>query len=195
MVRVLQLSVPEQSFLSSASARPYDHAVAHVPAIDPTRPHTAFDRRITSVVLSKPGTWLYMNVASRIDPWLIKLSRGHVDSGFGMVPIVLLTVRGAKSGVERRVPLLYFTDGDDVILMASSFGRPRYPAWYYNLKANPEVTLYSRGREGRYQATEAEGAERDRLYTFASQMYTGYTVYEDRVEGIRRVPVMRLSPL
>jgi deazaflavin-dependent oxidoreductase (nitroreductase family) len=169
--------------------------VAHVPAIDPTRPHTAFDRRITSVVLSKPGTWLYMNVASRIDPWLIKLSRGRVDSGFGMVPIVLLTVRGAKSGVERTVPLLYFTDGEEVILMASSFGRPRYPAWYHNLKAHPEVTLYSRGREGRYRATEAEGAERDRLYALASQMYTGYTVYEDRVEGVRRVPVMRLTPL
>lgn len=169
--------------------------MAHVPAIDPTRPHTTFDRRITAAVLSKPGTWFYMNVASRLDPWLIKVTGGRLDSGFGMVPILLLTVRGARSGVERTVPLLYFTDGEDVILMASSFGRPRYPAWYHNLKANPEVKLYSRGRAGRYRAGETEGAERDRLYALASQMYRGYAVYEDRVEGIRRVPVMRLSPV
>ncbi len=169
--------------------------MAHVPAIDPTRPQASWQRTLVSVVLSRPGTWFYMNVASRVDPWLIKVSRGHVDSGLGAAPIVLLRVRGAKSGIERTVPLLYFTDGDDVILMASSFGRPRYPAWYHNLKAHPEVTLYSRGRAGRYRGAETEGAERDRLYALASQMYRGYEVYEDRVEGIRRVPVMRLSPV
>ena len=66
---------------------------------------------------------------------------GRVDSALGQIPIVLLTVRGARSGVERTVPLLYFSDGDDVILIASSYGRPKFPAWYYNLKANPDVTL------------------------------------------------------
>jgi deazaflavin-dependent oxidoreductase (nitroreductase family) len=169
--------------------------MAPVPPIDPTRSHSTFDRRITDVALSRPGTWFYMNVASRLDPWLIKATRGRLDSGMGMVPILLLTVRGAKSGVERTVPLLYFTDGEDVILMASSFGRPRYPAWYHNLKASPDVTLYSRGRQGRYRAQETEGADRDRLYALAAQMYRGYATYEDRVEGIRRVPVMRLSPV
>ncbi len=169
--------------------------MARIPSIDPTRSRTTFDRWVASVALSKPGTWFAMNVASRLDPWLVKVTGGRLDSSFGSVPILLLTVRGAKSGVERTVPLLYFSDGEDVILMASSFGRPRYPAWYHNLKANPEVTLYSRGREGRYRATETEGAERDRLYALASRVYRGYAVYEDRVEGIRRVPVMRLSPI
>jgi deazaflavin-dependent oxidoreductase (nitroreductase family) len=169
--------------------------MATLPAIDPTRPQTAIQRHLVSAVLTKPGTWFYSNVASRIDPWLIRISRGHLDSGFGTAPIVLLTVRGARSGIERTVPLLYFTDGEDVIVMASSFGRPRYPAWYHNLKANPDVTLYSRGREGRYRAAETEGADRDRLYALAATLYRGYNIYEDRVEGIRRVPVMRLSPI
>lgn len=135
-----------------------------------------------------------MNVASRLDPLLIRLTRGRIDSTFGTVPVVLLTVRGARSGLERTVPLLYFTDDDDVILMASSFGRPRYPAWYHNLKANPEVSLYRRGHEGRYFAREVEGPERDRLYDLATQLYRGYRIYEGRVAGIRRVPVLRLSP-
>jgi deazaflavin-dependent oxidoreductase (nitroreductase family) len=149
---------------------------------------------MVSVAASRPGTWFYMNVASRLDLWLIGVTRGRIDSAFGVVPIVLLTVHGARSGIERTVPLLYFTDGDDAILMASSFGRPRYPAWYHNLKANPEVSLYGRGHRGRYFAREVEGAERDRLYDLAAQLYRGYRIYEGRVAGIRRVPVLRLSP-
>jgi deazaflavin-dependent oxidoreductase (nitroreductase family) len=105
-----------------------------------------------------------------------------------------MTTRGARSGVERTVPLLYFTDGDDVILMASSFGRPRYPAWYFNLEASGEATLYRLGVAARYTAVEVESPERDRLYELAKQLYRGYGIYEDRVEGIRRVPVLRLSP-
>jgi deazaflavin-dependent oxidoreductase (nitroreductase family) len=96
--------------------------------------------------------------------------------------------------LSRTVPLLYFTDGDDVVLMASSFGRPRYPAWYHNLKANPEASLYRQGREGRYLAREADGAERDRLYEQAGGLYRGYGIYAERVAGVRRVPVLRLSP-
>jgi hypothetical protein len=52
-----------------------------------------------------------------------------LHSARGILPLVLLTARGARSGLERTVPLVYFTDGGDVILMASSFGRPRFPAW------------------------------------------------------------------
>jgi deazaflavin-dependent oxidoreductase (nitroreductase family) len=112
-----------------------------------------------------------------------------------MVPIVLLSTRGARSGQIRTVALLYFTDGEDVILMASSFGRPRYPAWYHNIKAHPEVTLEAMGRRGRYVAREVEGEERDRLYALATNLYSGYEVYEQRARGVRHVPVLRLAPL
>jgi deazaflavin-dependent oxidoreductase (nitroreductase family) len=166
-----------------------------MPAIDPTRPPSRLKRRMLPVALSKPGTWFYMNVASRIDPWLIRVTAGKLDSSLGTVPLLLLTTTGAHSGAERTVPLLYFTDGDDVILMASSFGRPRYPAWYRNLKANPQAKLFCHGREGRYEAREVDGPERDRLYELASRLYSGYRIYEDRVAGIRTVPVLRLSPI
>jgi deazaflavin-dependent oxidoreductase (nitroreductase family) len=168
--------------------------MVQVPAVDPTQPPTRFKRLMTSIALSRPGTWFYINVASRLDPWLIRATRGRIDSSMGVVPIVLLTARGARSGIKRTVPLLYFTDRDDVILMASSFGRPRYPAWYHNLKAHPEVSLHRRGRTGSYVAHEVDSAERDRLYKLAKQLYSGYGVYEGRVAGVRRVPVLRLSP-
>jgi deazaflavin-dependent oxidoreductase (nitroreductase family) len=166
-----------------------------IPAVDPTRPPTRFKRAILPVALSGPGTWFYINVASRIDPALIRATGGRVDSSFGAVPLLLLTTRGARSGQPRTVPLLYFTDGGDVVLMASSFGRPKLPAWFHNLKADPECTLLRRGVEARHVARETEGEDRDRLFELAKQLYRGYGVYEQRVAGIRRVPVLRLSAL
>ena len=166
-----------------------------IPRVDPDRPPSRLERLLTPFALSKAGTWYGIKVASRVDPKLMKLTRGRVNLGGGILPTVLLTVRGRKSGVERTVPLVYFSEGDDdVILMASSFGRPKLPAWYHNVTANPEVTLAAGGVSERYRATEVEGAERDALYEKAKQLYAGYGIYEERTSGIRRVPVLRLTP-
>ncbi|MBA2522520.1 MAG: nitroreductase family deazaflavin-dependent oxidoreductase [Solirubrobacterales bacterium] len=108
-----------------------------------------------------------------------------------MFPLVLLRVRGRRSGELRIVPLVYYTDGDDVILVASSFGRAKHPAWYLNLVANPEVELTAGGVTGRYRAREVEGAERDRLFALARQNYAGYGNYEV-MAGERRIPVLAL---
>ena len=143
--------------------------------------------------MTKPGTWYGINVAARVDPKLLKLTRGRVHLGGSVLPTLLLTVRGRRSGAERTVPLVYFTEGDDVILMASSFGRPKLPAWYHNVKAHPEVTLTAAGTSARYRAAEVEGPERDALYAKAKQIYEGYGLYEQRTAGIRRVPVVRLT--
>ena len=143
--------------------------------------------------MSKPGTWYGINIASRVDPKLMKLTRGRMNLSANVLPTVLLTVRGRKSGAERTVPLVYFSDGDDVILMASSFGRPKFPAWYHNVKASPEVTLTAGGVSERYRAVEVDGPERDALYAKAKQVYEGYGIYEERTSGIRKVPVLRLT--
>jgi deazaflavin-dependent oxidoreductase (nitroreductase family) len=67
-----------------------------------------------------------------------------------VTPLVLLTHKRAKSGGERTTPLIYFTDGDRVILIASNYGGTRHPSWYHNVKANPTVTLAAGGFEGRF---------------------------------------------
>jgi deazaflavin-dependent oxidoreductase (nitroreductase family) len=169
-------------------------AESPIPAVDPLRRPPPGVELATKFALTKPGTWFYSRVAARIDPWLVRVSAGRIDSAAGLMPIVLLTARGARTGVERTVPLVYFTDGEDVILMASSFGRAKYPAWYHNVKASPDVRLEARGRGGRFHAVETEGEERDRLYALAQKVYRGYGVYEQRTAGIRRVPVLRLTP-
>ena len=168
---------------------------AAIPRVDPQAISSSpFKRALFAFALTKAGTWYSSQLGARVDPWLLRASRGHVDHAFGQIPIVLVNVRGARSGIERTVPLLYFNDGDDVILIASSYGRPKFPAWYYNLKANPEVRLEVRGRSAPYVAREVTGEDRDRLFALAKQVYRGYTDYEQRTTGIRRIPVMRLSP-
>jgi deazaflavin-dependent oxidoreductase (nitroreductase family) len=165
-----------------------------IPRVDPEISYSRFKRGLTSFALTKVGTWYSSQLGARIDPWLVRITHGRVDSAFGQIPIAVVTVRGARSGVERKVPLLYFNDGDDVILIASSYGKAKFPAWYYNIKANPEVRLEAMGRSGSYVARETEGEDHDRLFELATRVYTGYNDYKRRTEGIRRIPVMRLSP-
>ena len=102
---------------------------------------------------------------------------------------MLLTHIGAKSGQRRVTPLTYFTDGDRVIVIASNYGGGRHPAWYHNVKANPQVTLAAGGYEGRFVAEEVTGAERDRLWGLVTQFLPNYARYED-MAGDRRIPVV-----
>jgi deazaflavin-dependent oxidoreductase (nitroreductase family) len=170
-------------------------AALAIPEVDPGRPRTGLLGLVTRFALTKPGTWLFSEVAARVDPWLLRRSGGRFSLASRLLPVVLLSVRGAKTGAQRTVALVYFTDGGDVILIASSFGRPRYPAWFHNIKANPEVTLQAKGASARFHAREVEGEDRDRLYELAKQLYTGYGDYEERTAGVRHVPVLRLTQL
>jgi deazaflavin-dependent oxidoreductase (nitroreductase family) len=160
--------------------------------IDPDRKRGRVMRALYSFGMSDAGRWYGINVASRIDPPLLRLTGGRFATT-GMMPLVLLRVRGRKSGELRKVPLVYFTDGEDVVLVASSFGRASNPAWYLNLVADPDVELTAGGVTARYRAREATGAERDRLFALARRNYEGYGNYEI-LAGERQIPVMVLSP-
>ena len=164
-----------------------------VPAVDPSQ-STPVMRAAVRFARSPAGRWFGINVAARVDPFLLGASKGRVST-FAMAPVVNATVRGRKSGQPRTSALLYFTDGNDVILIASSFGREKHPAWYLNMKANPDVELEAKGRRGRYVAREATDAERDRLWGLANQLYAGYDDYKVRTDAVgRRIPIMILTP-
>jgi deazaflavin-dependent oxidoreductase (nitroreductase family) len=77
--------------------------------------------------------------------------------------------------------------------MASNYGGQKHPAWFHNVKANPEVTLQARGQEGRYRARVPEGEERDRLWELAKTHAMAYSRYESITD--RTIPVVVLSPL
>jgi deazaflavin-dependent oxidoreductase (nitroreductase family) len=164
-----------------------------IPPLDPAAPKSLPLRVLEPLFLSKAGKWTLMNVSRRVDPTILRLTRGRFSTVM-VLPAVLLTVKGAKSGIERTIPLLYFTDGDRVVLMASNFGGAKHPGWYHNVKANPEVTLYGGGYGGRFIAEEAVGAERDRLFERAKAMTEGYARYETTTGG-RTIPVVVFTPV
>ena len=142
--------------------------------------------------MSDAGRWYGINVASRIDPWLLRATRGRFATT-SFFPLIMLTTRGRRSGEQRTVPLAYFTQGDEIILTASSFGRAKHPAWYLNAKANPQVEVNARGRRLSAVAREPVGEERDRLFELSKQLYAGYGNYEQLTAATgRTIPVLAL---
>ena len=166
--------------------------MGRVRPFDPTEPKGPLLSALAWVARQKPMTWFLVNIGNRIDPVLMRATGGRVKSTV-TAPTVLLTHRGAKSGKERTTPLSYFTQGDDVVLIASRGGSLRHPAWYHNVRANPEVELWTRGGGGRYRAREADGAERERLWELATTYYPGFDTYQGRA-GDRLIPVIVCSP-
>ena len=105
----------------------------------------------------------------------------------------MVTTIGAKSGQPRTLPLVAVPDGENVILIASNFGQKHHPAWYYNLRAHPEVQLTYEGKTVTYLACETSSEERERCWQKAAQLYSGYTVYKQRASH-RQIPVLLLTP-
>jgi deazaflavin-dependent oxidoreductase (nitroreductase family) len=163
-----------------------------VPAVNPGRsmPH----RIVGRVVVSPLGLRFGRDISFRLDPTLLRLTRGRVSCVWPF-PAVVLTHVGAKSGKSRASALVYFTDRGRVIIIASNFGGPRNPAWYYNVEANPIVTLYGRGIRGRFMADEIYGAERDRLFQRAKDAPGPYGAYEQAAAvRSRYIPVLAFTP-
>jgi F420H(2)-dependent quinone reductase len=153
----------------------------------------ALHRRAEDLAGSRVGAWYFINVAMRLDRVLLPVSGGRLSMGFGQ-QVGLLETTGARSGEHRRTPLLYLRDGNHVVLIASKGGSVKHPAWYWNLKANPQVRfLAPGGLSGDFVAREAEGDERSRLWAEAVDYYDGFASYQGRTDG-RRIPVVVLEP-
>ena len=116
----------------------------------------------------------YLDVVDRLWPVLRRLmglhtvayraTRGLVGHRVpGGPPMLLLDHVGAKSGNKRTSPLVYVEDGDDIVLVASKGGNPKNPAWYHNLRANPDVTVEVRGARRPVRARVVDEAERAEL--------------------------------
>jgi deazaflavin-dependent oxidoreductase (nitroreductase family) len=107
------------------------------------------------------------------------------------LPIIALTTTGARSGRPRTVPLVRVPDGERLILIASNWGQAKHPAWYYNVKANPQVTITRDGVTRPYVAREVVGEERAACWGRAVALYPGYRGYAERAG--REIPVVVLE--
>ncbi|WP_020498439.1 nitroreductase family deazaflavin-dependent oxidoreductase [Sciscionella marina] len=109
------------------------------------------------------------------------------------VPTLLLEHTGAKSGARRQSPLAYFRDGDDLVVVASKGGYPQHPAWYHNLRANPETTVRVKDRTIPVRARTANPEERERLWPEAVRHNRSFELYQRRTD--REIPVVLLEPV
>jgi deazaflavin-dependent oxidoreductase (nitroreductase family) len=160
-----------------------------LPYVDPlkrrSRPYFAMAR----LSATKFGAWFSINVAWKLDPLLLKLSDGRLSTT-GPLAAALLESRGARSGLPRRNATLYFHDGDRVTIVASKRGLPENPAWYYNLRAHPEI-VYG-GVPFRAELVEDED-ERARLWELADRVFPEYAEYRERAARAERViPIFQL---
>jgi F420H(2)-dependent quinone reductase len=126
---------------------------------------------------------------------LYKASGGRLGHKIPGVPgkMLLLDHVGAKSGTKRTAPLLYFRDGEDLVIVASKGGFPKHPAWFHNLKANPDTTVQVGSHHVPVHARVANPEERERLWPEAVKSYHGYADYQVRSKG-REIPLVILEP-
>jgi deazaflavin-dependent oxidoreductase (nitroreductase family) len=145
----------------------------------------------------------YMSAADRAWPVLRRLMKGHTavyraTNGLvghrvpGAPPMLLLDHVGAKSGTKRTTPLVYIEDGSDLVLVASKGGHPKHPAWYHNLRANPDTTIQVGSKRRAVKARVATGEEHKRLWPKAVDAYSGYRGYQERTD--RKIPLVILEP-
>jgi len=116
---------------------------------------------------------------------------GKVGGPFAGKSLLLLHTVGAKSGQPRINPVACIRDGDCMVVIASKGGAPTNPDWYYNIRANPLVTVETGSEQFQAWATIAEEPERTRLYNQMVAMMPGFAEYQRRTTRV--IPVIILT--
>jgi deazaflavin-dependent oxidoreductase (nitroreductase family) len=172
-------------------------STARLRHVDPTRRRGAIARAYLWFLKTPLMTWLtttsvWSAVVWRIDPPLLRLTGGRLGLGL-LLPTALLETRGARSGQPRRNAVIYFHDGDRVIVVASKAGLPGNPAWYHNVRAHPDdIKLGGRPFAAR---TVTDTAQRERLWRLADSVFPAFATYRTRAAAAgRTIPIIELTP-
>lgn len=173
----------------SMTSMPFEHPRA----FDTANP---LQRGLRRAAASAPGSKVFARVLHHVDKPVARMTRGRhtAASVLAGLPIVMLTTTGAKSGKQRTVPLLGLPVDGGIAVIASNYGQPRQPAWYYNLRADPSCSFSVDGVERRGRAVEATGARRDEIWQRGLKIYPGWAKYEVRAAH-RTIHVFVLEPV
>ncbi len=116
---------------------------------------------------------------------------GKVGGMFANAPLLLLTMKGAKSGRTYTVPLAYSRDGNRIVVIASMAGAPNNPDWYHNLRANPVATVELGTERFQAKAVITSGEERERLFKQQAAQLPVFAEYQKKTT--RQIPVIALE--
>src|SRR5262245_4003703 len=134
---------------------------------------------------------LARRIVPPVDRLVIWVTKGRVVA-LGVIPSLVLTTTGRRSGQPRTTPLSFAHDGDSYVIIGSNWGRQEHPGWSANLLAHREATVVVRGERIAVRATLVEGPERDRLRALLVRVWPAYATYERRAEG-RHLRIFRLD--
>jgi len=160
-----------------------------LPYVDPSASRGPVYRAYVRFLGTRLAAWLSMKIVWKVDPHLMRLTRGRLGMGL-IVPTALLETTGARSGKPRSNGVIYFNDGARVTIVASKLGAPEHPAWFHNARANPDVVLG--GLPFRAEVVEDE-AERTRIWGLADRVFPPYAIYRERAARTgRTIQILQL---
>lgn len=144
----------------------------------PPRPGTAAHKAWTALV--------------GLNTKVYRATGGRLFGTFDTAPVLLLHHVGRKTGEPRVAPVIYLTDGDDLVVVASYGGAPKHPAWFLNLQAAPDTTVEIGRERLAVRARIASPEERARLWPQLTGVYPAFDDYQARTGG-REIPLVILS--
>jgi deazaflavin-dependent oxidoreductase (nitroreductase family) len=152
----------------------------------------ALQRGIRRFASSGPGSWLFARILDHLDRPVYRATRRRhtLTSLLAGLPTVVLTTTGARTGRRCSVPLVGLPTPEGIAVIGSNYGQRHHPAWYHNLRADPDAELDGR----RVRAVEVDGERRERIWAQALKAYPGYSTYERRAAH-RRIGVFVLEPV
>jgi deazaflavin-dependent oxidoreductase (nitroreductase family) len=146
------------------------------------------------IAATRAGAWFFARTLDHIDRALLRFSRGQlsVPGIVAGLPVLTVTTTGARSGQRRSAPLVGVPAGNDIAVIGTSFGQPRTPGWYYNMRADPAVEVTYRDKTVQAIAREAGEEEKQAIWDHAKTIYLGYQVYASRIKN-RQIHIMILG--
>ena len=115
---------------------------------------------------------------------------GEVGHEWNGATCLVLTTKGRKTGEDRQFALIYARDGDDYLVVASVGGMPKHPAWYLNLRENPQASIQVKAERFDVTARTAGDDEKPRLWSIVNDVWPNYDVYQSRTDRV--IPVVVL---
>ena len=159
--------------------------------VDPTRRRSGLYRAWAHLLGTRPVLALSRAIGWKLDPLLLRLTGGRFGLGLAVRSAVLET-RGARTGEPRRNAVIYFHDGDDVVLVASLAGAPRHPAWFHNARTHPDVSF---GGEPFRAEVVTDEDEQFRLWVLADRNFPPNAAFRATAARTgRTIPLLRLTP-
>lgn len=143
----------------------------------------------------RPMSWLYARTLYHIDRTVYHRTRGRetFTSWVTGLPVVMLTTTGAKSRSPCTLPVIGIPADDRLVVIASNYGQRHNPAWYYNLRAHPQASVFVGGASRDVVARELTGDESELWYARGIGIYPGFRYYRKRAAP-RQIPVVELRP-